>query len=73
MPDLKRYSYNGPVFEFDRCIAPSWIAETSAPSKEKAKSNLAFRFKRDNNKVKNAKITLPGEIVELEREESQAC
>lgn len=66
-PKSKRYSYNGPVCEFERCITHLWTAETSAPSKRKALSNLAFRFKRDNNKIKTAKITLdPGKLVVVE-------
>ena len=65
-PEVKRYSYKGPVYEFDRCVAPMWTAETSATSKRKAKSNLAYRYKRDNNKIATAKITLPGEIVVVE-------
>lgn len=64
-PALKRYSYKGPVCEFDRVIASMWTAETSATSESKARSNLAYRFKRDHNKIKTAKITLPGKIVEV--------
>ena len=65
--ELKRYSYKGPVCEFDRCIAHMWTAETSATSKKKALSNLAFRFKRDNNKTKTAKITLdPSKLAVIE-------
>lgn len=65
--EVKRYSYKGPVCEFDRCIAPMWTAETSAPSKKKALSNLAFRFKRDHNKIKTAKITLdPSKLTVVE-------
>lgn len=66
-PEVKRYSYKGPVSEFDRCIAHMWTAETSAPSAKKALSNLAFRFKRDNNKIKTAKITLdPSKLTVIE-------
>lgn len=57
-PEVKRYSYKGPVCEFDRCIAHMWTAETSATSAKKALSNLAYRFKQENNKIKTAKITL---------------
>ena len=65
--ELKRYSYKGPVCEFDRCIAHMWTAETSATSKRKALSNLAFRFKRDNKKIKTAKITLdPSKLTVVE-------
>lgn len=65
-PEVKRYSYKGPVYEFDRCIASMWTAETSATSLKKARSNLAYRFKRDNNKMATAKITLPGKLVVVE-------
>lgn len=65
--ELKRYSYKGPVSEFDRCIAHMWTAETSATSKQKALSNLAYRFKQENNKIKTAKITLdPSKLVVIE-------
>lgn len=65
--ELKRYSYKGPVCEFDRCIAHRWTAETSATSKQKALSNLAYRFKQENNKIKTAKITLdPSKLVVIE-------
>lgn len=66
-PEFKRYSYKGPVCEFDRCIAHIWTAETSAPSKKKALSNLTYRFKQENNKIKTAKITLdPSKLVVVE-------
>lgn len=58
-----RYSYKGPVCEFDRCITSMWTAETVAPSEKKALSNLAFQFKRDTNRLKTAKISLPGKLT----------
>ena len=64
--EFKRYSYEGPVCEFGKVIASMWTAETSAPSAKKALSNLAFQFKRDNNKIKTAKITLPGKLTVVE-------
>ena len=64
--ELKRYSYKGPVCEFGRVIASMWTAETIALSEKKALSNLAFRYKRDNNKIKTAKITLPGKLTVVE-------
>jgi hypothetical protein len=65
--EVKRYSYKGSVCEFGRCIANIWTAETTATSKKKALSNLAFQFKRDNNKIKTAKITLdPSKLVVVE-------
>ena len=61
--ELKRYSYKGPVCEFDRCIASMWTAETVAPSEKKALSNLAFRFKRETNRSATSKISLPGKLT----------
>ena len=62
----KRYSYKGPVCEFGKVIASMWTAETTAPSEKKAMSNLAYQFKRDYNKIKTAKITLPGKLTVIE-------
>ena len=59
---MTRYVYNGPVMEFDRCIADCWYGETMAPSESKARSNLAYQYKKSNNRVSGAKITLPGKI-----------
>lgn len=64
--EAKRYSYKGPVCEFGRVITSMWAAETSATSEKKALSNLAYQFRRDHNKIKTAKITLPGKLVVIE-------
>lgn len=60
------YSYTGPVLEFDRCIANNWSAATYAPSEKKARSNLAYRFKKEHGKTAATKITLPGKIVRVD-------
>ena len=57
------YSYNGPVLEFDRVVTNNWQAQTYATSEAKARSNLAYQFKKVNGKVPKTKITLPGKIV----------
>ena len=57
------YSYDGPVLEFERIIANHWRAQTYAVSEAKARSNLAYQFKKSNGKVPRTKITLPGKIV----------
>lgn len=62
MSEMHKYEYNGPVMEFNRLLANRWYGETTAVSPGKAKSNLAYRFKRYNNRSSDAKITLPGEI-----------
>lgn len=56
------YSYDGPVCEFDKTIANCWHGETYAVSEKKARTNLAYQFKRDTGRVPRTKITLPGKI-----------
>lgn len=60
---MKTYSYIGPVMEFDRVIANNWKGTTEAESERKARANLAYRFKLENKKMPNSKITLPGKMV----------
>lgn len=64
---MNKYSYNGPVMEFDRCIANKWRGETMAVSEKKAKSNLVYQFKKENNRTAATRISLPGnvELVEI--------
>lgn len=56
------YSYEGPVMKFDVCIDRNWRGETFAHSEAKARSNLAYRYKKENGLAANARITLPGKI-----------
>lgn len=42
MQERHKYSYNGPVMEFDTCIARYWKGETVAPTENKARANLAY-------------------------------
>jgi hypothetical protein len=57
------YSYDGPVLEFDREIARRWCGQTYAPTEARARSNLAYQFKRETGRIPRSKITLPGKIV----------
>lgn len=59
------YVYKGPVVEFGRCIANKWEASTYAPSENKARSNLTYRFKKEHGKAPTARITLPGKITRV--------
>ena len=45
MQDYHKYTYDGPVMEFDRLLADHWKGETMAPSEKKARSNLIYQFK----------------------------
>ena len=60
---MQRYTYAGPVMEFSNLLMTKWEASTYASSKEKAKSNLTYQFKKKFNRLPNAKITLTGEII----------
>lgn len=58
-----RYEYDGPVTEFGRCICTRWCGTTLASSEKKARSNLAYQFKKKYNKAPGTKIELPGELT----------
>lgn len=62
MQDYHKYTYDGPVMEFDRLLADHWKGETMAPSEKKARSNLIYQFKKQNSRIVGTKITLPGKI-----------
>ena len=60
---MNLYMYEGPVKEFDTCIRNYWKATTYAVSENKARSNLAYRYKKESGRTRDCKITLPGKIV----------
>lgn len=62
---MGKYSYNGPVMEFDRCVQNNWKGETVAASETKARSNLSYQWKKRNNRVTGTKITLPGKLQRI--------
>lgn len=62
MQEYHKYIYDGPVMEFNNLIAEHWKGETMAPSENKARSNLIYKFKINHNRVASSKITLPGKI-----------
>lgn len=59
---MNRYSYEGPVMEFDKCVQHRWYGETMAVSEKKARSNLIFQWKKINNRIAGTRISLPGKI-----------
>ena len=63
---MKQYSYNGPVKEFNDVIVSRWSGTTYAVSENKARSNLAYQAKKQFNRAKDTKITLPGKIEVVE-------
>lgn len=63
---MKLYSYDGPVFEFERIVANHWRASTLAESESKARCNLAYQYKMQHGKVPRSKITVPGKLTVIE-------
>ena len=60
---MAKYEYSGPVMLFDKCIAYIKNAETIAPSEAKARSNIAYRWKKENGYGPNKKITHQGNMI----------
>lgn len=61
----QRYSYEGPVMLFDKCIALKWKGQTYAISKKKAKSNMVYQFNLEHKYTPSTKITLPSAVKEV--------
>ena len=59
---MNKYTYNGPVMIFDKCVTSNWKGETMAPTKKKARSNLVYQAKQQLGKIPGTMVTLPGEI-----------
>ena len=64
--DYTKFIYSGPVKEFDKVVMNNWSGSTYAPSEKKARSNLAYQFKKEYGKTKDTKITLPGKITRVD-------
>lgn len=62
---MDQYNYNGPVMEFDRCVSNNWKGTTYAASEKKARSNLAYQFKKQNNRIASTRISLPGKLMRV--------
>lgn len=63
----KKYTYVGPVTQFGKCIALKWSGETIAVSSKKARSNLAYQFKKNVGLTSSAgSLDFPGLFYEEE-------
>lgn len=60
---MQLYFYDGPVLEFDRIISERWNASTRAETEKKARSNLAFQFKKQYGREARSKISIPGKLT----------
>ena len=63
---MHQYKYDGPVMSFEDCVVNRWQGSTYAVSEKKARSNLIYQFKKKNNRIPGAKITLPGKLMIVE-------
>ena len=63
--DWKVYSYEGPVRMRNEIVTEHWQAWTRAVSAKQARSNLAYRWKRDRGYSPDLRIALTGEIKEV--------
>ena len=61
-----KYIYEGPVTVFGRCVTAKWHGETIANSEAKARSNLAYKFKKEININVTSKVALPGLLIKEE-------
>lgn len=66
---MNRYKYSGPVVQFGKCIDSHWTGETLAPTDRRAKSNLAYQFKKQTGRLGTTNISLPGKLEKLEEVE----
>ena len=64
--DFHKYSYDGPVKEFDRVITMKWTGSTLAVSEKKARSNLVHQYKKEYGKSPRSKIELVGDVVQID-------
>ena len=60
---MKLYSYDGPVLEFDKIVSNHWKASTYAETEKKARSNLAYQYKKQYGKTPHSKVTIPGKLT----------
>lgn len=60
---MKLYSYDGPVYEFERIVDNHWKASTMAVSESKARCNLAYQFKVETGRAPRSMITVPGKLI----------
>ena len=59
---MDKYTYNGPVRMYENVLTSHWKAETVAESEAKARSNLAYQYKKAHSLNRSTKITLTGKI-----------
>lgn len=60
----KKYHYDGPIISFGKIIDNKWSADTYAVTAKQAMNNFKYQANIKMGRVKNNKISLPGQILE---------
>ena len=63
---MKVYSYRGPVMVFDKCVEHYCTGETTASSEKKARSNLAYQYKKEMGLIPQTKVSITGKLKIIE-------
>ena len=63
--EKRLYEYEGAVLVFDRVAAHCYRAQTLAVSASKARSNIAYQFRKAANIADHIPVKLSGEPVAL--------
>ena len=63
--ERRLYEYEGAVLIFDRVAAHNFRAQTRAASAAKARSNIAYQFRKTANIADHIPVKLTGEPVAL--------
>ena len=62
---MDKYAYDGPVRMYENVLTSHWKAETFAKSEAKARSNLAYQYKKAHGLDRSTKITLTEKIERI--------
>lgn len=63
---MVHYSYEGPVYLFDKLYSPKWRTSTDAVSRAKAISNIKYQAKQQMGLAKNARVAIDEKLVREE-------
>ena len=51
---------------FDKCVEHYWTGETTASSEKKARSNLAYQYKKEMGLIPQTKVSITGKLKVIE-------
>ena len=58
-----KYIYKGPVMSFGRCVSNCWEGATIAESESRARTNLAYQYKKQHGLSAGTKISVTGPLT----------